>query len=107
MRVLIIGAGYVGMPLALELSRKGHQVFALKRSPACSEEARREGLIPLIADITRPDKLSCLTQPFDWVVNCASSSGGTAADYQSVYLEGNRNVIARLSACPPAKFVLT
>lgn len=32
MRVLIIGCGYVGLPLGVELTRHGHEVFGLRRS---------------------------------------------------------------------------
>src|SRR5579859_3257318 len=107
MRVLIVGPGYVGLPLSIQLRRHGHQVFALRRNADLSNELTRNGLTPLLADITRPEELSCLPSACDWVVNCASSSGGTAVDYQSVYLEGNRNLLARLSDCPPTKFVFT
>jgi nucleoside-diphosphate-sugar epimerase len=107
MRVLIIGAGYVGLPLATRLSGDGHQVFALKRNASSTEELRKNGITPVIADITRGDELVSLTEGCDWVVNCVSSSGGTAADYQAVYLEGNRNILARLSVSSPAKFVFT
>src|SRR5258708_201062 len=32
MRVLIVGCGYVGIPLRVELSKRGHEVFGLRRS---------------------------------------------------------------------------
>lgn len=107
MRVLIIGPGYIGLPLAIQLSTHGNEVFALRRNADSGDGLRRNGLTPLLADITRPEQLACLPSAFDWVVNCVSSSGGTALDYCSVYLEGNRNLLARLSDCPPDKFVFT
>lgn len=105
MRVLIVGCGYVGLPLGMELVRQGHQVFGLRRSAA--EELESAGLTPLIADVTAPATLASLPHQFDWVVNCSASAGGAADDYRRLYLQGTRNLIAWLAAFPPKKFVYT
>jgi nucleoside-diphosphate-sugar epimerase len=105
MRVLIVGCGYVGLPLGTELARQGHTVFGLGRNP--STEWSRTGITPLRADITQPDTLAPLPHNFDWVVNCAASGGGGADDYRKLYLEGNRHLIAWLQSSPPKKFVYT
>ena len=94
MRVLIIGCGYAGLPLGAELVRQGHEVFGLRRT--APEELRAAGIEPLTADISRPDTLAKLPHDFDWVVNCAASGGGSADDYRTLYLEGNRNVVRSL-----------
>jgi nucleoside-diphosphate-sugar epimerase len=107
MRVLIVGCGYVGLPLGTELVRQGHQVFGIRRSAQAAEELKAAGVHPLMADITRPDQLRLLPGPFDWVVNLVSSSGGGAADYREVYLHGTRNLIDWLAESPPRKFVYT
>jgi nucleoside-diphosphate-sugar epimerase len=91
MRVLIVGCGYVGLPLAAELVRQGHRVSGLRRS--ASDALRATGITPLSADITRPETLRDLPNDFDWVVNCASTGGGTVEDYRQLYLEGTRNLI--------------
>lgn len=105
MRVLIIGCGYVGLPLGAELVRQGHEVFGLRRT--VSDELRAVGITPLIADITRAETLAKLPCNFDWVVNCAASGGGSAEDYRQLYLEGNRNLISWLSKSLPKKFIYT
>jgi nucleoside-diphosphate-sugar epimerase len=105
MRVLIVGCGYVGLPLGVELVRQGHDVFGLRRS--APGELRTAGITPLIADITRPETLVNLPRHFDWVVNCAASGGGSAEDYQGLYLDGNRNLLAWLADAPPKKFIYT
>ena len=105
MRVLIVGCGYVGLPLGAELVRQGHEVFGLRRSGG--EELRTAGITPLAADITRAETLARLPGNFDWVVNCAASGGGTAEDYRQLYLEGNRNLVSWLRAASPKKFVYT
>ena len=106
MRVLIVGCGYVGFPLGVELHRRGHQVFGLRRSAAAAE-LERAGITPLRADITQPASLEKLPRDFDWVVNCSASGGGGADDYRKVYLEGSRHLHAWLADSPVKKFVYT
>jgi nucleoside-diphosphate-sugar epimerase len=106
MRVLIIGCGYVGLPLGAELVRLGHEVSGLRRSAAAEADLKAAGLAPLLADITRPETLAMLPREFDWVVNCAAA-GGDAENYRQVYLQGTRNLIEWLGPNPPKKFVYT
>lgn len=107
MRALIVGCGYVGLPLGAELVRQGHAVFGLRRSALAEAELKAAGITPLHADITQPETLAKLPRDFDWVVNCAASGGGGADDYRKVYLEGNRNLIAHLAGSMLRKFVYT
>ena len=106
-KCLIVGFGYVGLPLGAELVRRWHQVFGLRRSALAETELKAAGITPLHADITQPDSLKNLPRDFDWVVNCSASGGGGADDYRKVYLEGNRNLLAWLADSPPKKFVYT
>jgi nucleoside-diphosphate-sugar epimerase len=106
MRVLIVGCGYVGLPLGVELVRLGHEVFGLRRNMAAETELKAAGIQPLIADITKPEMLARLPHEFDWVVNCVAGVGG-ADDYRQVYLQGARNLIEWLAPNPPKKFVYT
>jgi nucleoside-diphosphate-sugar epimerase len=106
MRVLIVGCGYVGLPLGTSLARQGHAVFGMRRSVSAESDLVSAGIHPLWGDITRPEDLARLPAPFDWVVNCAAS-GGTVDDYRRVYLEGTRNLIRWLAPMPPRKFVYT
>jgi len=107
MRVLIVGCGYVGLPLGAELVRQGHEVFGLRRSPGAEAELRSAGIKPLAGDITKADSLIPLPASYDWVVNCVSASGGGAEEYREVYLQGTRNLIEWLGAAPLKKFVYT
>jgi nucleoside-diphosphate-sugar epimerase len=107
MRVLIVGCGYVGLPLGTELVRQGHQVWGLRRSAAAANELAPAGIVPVQADITRPETLNAAPAGCDWVVHCVSGSGGGAEAYRAVYLEGTRNLIAWLRAHPPQKLVYT
>jgi nucleoside-diphosphate-sugar epimerase len=96
MRALIVGCGYIGLPLGAELARQGHSVCGLQRSPDTAALCAA-GVTPLTADITQPGSLAQLPCDFDWVVNCAASSGGDAEAYRQLYLEGNRNLIKWLT----------
>ncbi len=107
MRVLIVGCGYVGLPLGKELARLGHKVFGLRRSALAAAEMQAAGITPWLADVTQPDTLAKLPCDFDWVVNCTASGGGGADDYRKIYLDGNRNLIAWLAGSPLKKFVYT
>lgn len=107
MRVLIVGCGYVGLPLGAQLLKQSHEVFGLRRSAVADAELKAAGITPLHADITHPETLATLPTGFDWVVNCVASGGGAADDYRRVYLQGNRNLIEWLAPAPPTKFVYT
>jgi nucleoside-diphosphate-sugar epimerase len=107
MRVLIIGCGYVGIPLGAELVRLGHEVFGVRRSADADEELKAAGITLLVADISKRDDLEKLPRDFDWVVNTVSSTKGGAAEYEQVYLNGTRNLIDWFGANPPKKFVYT
>lgn len=106
MRVLVVGCGYVGLPLGIELIRLGHEVFGLRRNPAAEGELKTAGIQPLFADITKPAELKKLPGGFDWVVNCVAA-GGDAENYRQIYLQGTRNLIEWLAPNPPGKFVYT
>lgn len=97
MRALIVGCGYVGFPLAVELVRQGHEVFGLRRSVSSGHLLQAAGIKPLQADLTQPGTLSRLPRDCDWVVNCVASGGGGVDEYRQLYLEGMRNLIAWLA----------
>ena len=107
MRVLIVGCGYVGVPLGAELVRQGHEVFGMRRTTEGAGELQAAGIKPVAADITKTADLAGVQGPFDWVVNCVSSDRGGVEEYRRVYVEGTRNLVAWLSSTPPKKFVYT
>ena len=107
MRILIIGCGYLGMPLGRYLAREGHEVYGIRRTRAAAAELKVNGITPLCADITQPQSLAELSPNYDWVVNCVSSGGGSAEEYRQAYLEATRNVITWLGASPPRRYIYT
>jgi nucleoside-diphosphate-sugar epimerase len=108
MRVLIVGCGYVGLPLGQALVSRGHAVVGVRRSPDADAELSAAGIEPVHLDITRGEELGRLEGPFDWVVNVvASTRGGGADDYRNVYWQGTRNLLDWLGKQHPRKFVYT
>ena len=107
MRVLIVGCGYVGVPLGAELVKQGHEVFGVRRSTGKDAGLEAACVQPLAADITKPEDLAKLPGQFDWIVNTVSSTKGGVEEYRQVYLNGTRNLIDRLAVAPPKKFVYT
>ena len=107
MRVLIAGCGYIGSAVGAELVSQGHLVSGLARFTQGDAEPRRLGIVPVQADLTKPETLPALSQAYDWVVHCVSTRGGGAAKYEELYLRGTQNLLAWLSAAPPAKLVYT
>ncbi len=107
MRVLIIGCGYVGLPLGVELVKQGHEVFGVRRSAAGAAELTAAGIHPVTADITRSTDLASLPGPFDWVANTVSSTKGGEEEYRQVYLQGTRNLLAAFPPGSIRKFVYT
>ena len=106
MRVLIVGCGYVGVPLGAELVRLGHEIFGLRRNASAKNELKAAGIQPLFSDVTKPDELKKLPCEFDWVVNCVAA-GGDADNYREIYFNGTKNLIAWLAPNPPKKYVYT
>jgi nucleoside-diphosphate-sugar epimerase len=107
MRVLIIGCGYVGLPLGESLVRAGHEVLGVRRGASGAEELRTHGITPVIADITRREDLDKIPGQFDWVINTISSTKGGVEEYRAVYLEATRHLIEWLSTRPPQKYLYT
>lgn len=107
MRVLIVGCGYVGIPLGCELLRQGHEVWGLRRSPGAAQVLKDAGIQPVVADISQPLGPGCLPGQLDWVVNCVASGGGSATDYRAVYRDGMRHLLEALATSGVKKFVYT
>jgi nucleoside-diphosphate-sugar epimerase len=92
MRVLIVGCGYVGQPLAEALAARDHEVCGVTRTGM----SLGGHVAPLACDITQPTKVARLPVEYDWVINTVSSSRGGADAYRSVYLEGTKNLLNHL-----------
>jgi nucleoside-diphosphate-sugar epimerase len=107
MRILILGCGYVGTPLGVELLRLGHEVHGVRRSLDGLKTMEAAGISPIQADITKPEDLARIPQTFDWIVNTTGATQGSLEEYREVYLRAANNIIEWLAKAPPKKYVYT
>ena len=107
MKSLIIGCGYVGLPLGELLASQGHTVFGIRRTAEADEELLSRKITPIHVDITDPAQLAEVEPLFDVVINLVSSSKGGVEEYRRVYLEGTKNVLSWVRKSPPRVYLYT
>ena len=97
MKCLIVGCGYVGLPLGAELDSA--RTRGLWPAPECVGGNRIEsgGHQTALRRHHPAGNLAKLPREFDWVVNCVASRAASAEDYRQVYLQGTRNLIEWLA----------
>lgn len=90
MKVLIAGAGYVGLELARQLGRAGHHVWAARRR----EVPLPPGVEPWPCDLSDP----MLVVPPDvtHLAYTAAPDQGDPASYERTYVQGLRHVLGAL-----------
>ena len=98
MRVLIAGCGDVGGVLATQLLKDGHVVYGLKRDTS----SLPDGVVPVAADLTKPETLKNLPQDIDRLVFMPTPASRDEAGYEAIFIQGWKNVWAGLKQ-PPAR----
>ena len=107
MKVLVLGLGYIGTPLAETLAAAGHEVHGVRRHPESDDELAKADVKLLGGDLTQADGLAGVDRDYDWVVNCVSSSRGGIDAYRATFLNGAENLCHWLGEVRPARFVFT
>ncbi len=93
--MLIFGCGYLGRRVANACTSVGRKVFAVTRSENTAESFRKQGLQPIVADITNPDSLSDLPKT-DCILFAVGFDRTVGIPIEDVYVEGLKNVLGRL-----------
>lgn len=104
--VLIVGCGYVGETLGLELVRGGDRVFAMRRNPA----GLPDSFVALRGDVTRSDGIGGLPSTrIDHVVYAVGAKARGEAAYRASYLDGLGNLLRVLGdeGQRPSRFLFT
>ena len=98
MKRLVIGCGFLGLPLARRWQNVGDTVFATTRNEQTASEFSGFGLHPLVLDTTDPASLKQLQQQsFDTVVVAVGMDRSRYDSVHHVYVDGLENVLKNLS----------
>ena len=103
MNVLIAGCGDVGGVLATALLNDGHVVYGLKRNVSTLPA----GVRPIQADLTNPETLRDLPGNIDTLVFMPTPASRDKAGYESIFIEGWKNVWAALKSRPARSLVVS
>jgi nucleoside-diphosphate-sugar epimerase len=96
--VLVVGCGFVGLPLARDLAAGGWETHAITASEASAAKLHNEPFATHGLDISDKTSFERLARHrFDLVIHCASSGRGGASSYAAVFLGGIQNLMATLS----------
>jgi len=105
MDLLIIGCGYVGTEVGAYYVREGWSVAGLVRSEERKIELEQKNILPIIADLTKPETLINLPEA-KHVLICPSSGKREAAAYKEIYVEGVANYLDVLSKQTPLEKII-
>jgi nucleoside-diphosphate-sugar epimerase len=96
--VLVVGCGFVGLPLARNLASCGWETHAITASETSAAKLHNEPFAAYAVDISDKTSFGCLAENhFDVVIHCASSGRGGASSYAAVFLGGIQNLMATLN----------
>lgn len=92
-RILIVGCGDIGIPLARQLVDLGAAVWGLRRQPA----ALPDYIQPLAADVTCPETLQVIQSlDVDYVVTTLTPAGFSEQGYRSIFEQGIEHLLTAL-----------
>lgn len=91
--LVILGAGYLGEAVGKEGLRRGVRVVAVTRNAETATRLRSMGMETVIADLAEAGWAEQIDPRVDWVVNCVSPGGATAADYRRSHVEGGQRIL--------------
>jgi nucleoside-diphosphate-sugar epimerase len=92
MKTLVVGCGYVGLPLALSWIGEGDEVAAWVHSVSSAEALRDRGFAGIVTGSVADEKIWRGLTVYDRVIHCASSGRGGPEAYREVFLEGARMI---------------
>lgn len=80
----------MGCALGLRLIEQGHQVWGLRRNTVEIPHP----IVPLAADLTRPNELARVPKQLTHVVYAAAADGSSDDQYRAAYVAGLANLLA-------------
>jgi nucleoside-diphosphate-sugar epimerase len=95
-KTLLIGCGYIGLPLALQLKEEGHEISAWVHSEASAQALTQYHFHHVITgSVAAHAAWNAVDENFDLVVHCASSGRGGEAAYEEVFHQGAKRIAER------------
>jgi nucleoside-diphosphate-sugar epimerase len=96
-KTLIIGCGYIGLPLALELQARGHEITAWVHSPETAASLAPRGFARIITgNVAHAREWIAVDADCGLVIHCASSGKRGEEAYAEVFLESATRMNERL-----------
>jgi nucleoside-diphosphate-sugar epimerase len=92
-RVVIAGCGYLGQAVADLFHQAQWQVEGWTSSQASAGELATKPYRIVACDISHADAVNARAAEVDVVIQCVSSRGGDAEDYERIYLRGAENLL--------------
>ena len=96
-RLLIAGCGYLGQAVADLFLAEAWDVEGWTMSPESAQQLSTKPYRVRAVDITKEDRVCAQMNDFDAVIHSASTRGGDASTYESVYFNGAQNLSKRFS----------
>ena len=97
MNKLVVGCGYLGIPVAEQWLRSGHRVHVLTRSVEHADHFANQGMVPILGDITVPETLADLPE-VEHVLCAVGYDRRAEVSIKTVYVEGLNHLLDALSA---------
>jgi nucleoside-diphosphate-sugar epimerase len=97
MRRLIVGCGYLGRRVAALWHAAGDEVFALTRSEQNAAVLRKQGLTPILGDVTDASTLLAFPE-CDTVLHAVGFDRSATASKREVYVDGLASVLDRMAS---------
>ena len=97
--ILVVGCGYLGKRVADQWVGDGHLVYAITRSPERATSFRKDGLRPIVADITQPDTMPTLPH-VETILYAVGYDRQARPSMREVYVDGLANVLDRIPDIP-------
>lgn len=95
-RILIAGAGTIGLRLGAILRREGHNVTGWVASQESAALLSRHDIKPYVADLADAASWKPLSREWDAVVFCASSSRGGVDAYRAIHRQALGHTLAHV-----------
>ena len=103
--ILVVGAGYAGSRIAHYFKDQKQKVWAVTRTERRNVEFEKNGIQPIIADLTQPETLEVIP-PAHFIVLCPAPDEGSEENYRKIYIDGIQNFLDSLKNKPRPSLIL-